>query len=69
MTHLQEKGQPLDDYATGTESICFLTGAFFPSSTFVPGMYWDRDLRQAFLDGGDPGYQYLADGSRSSVMI
>jgi hypothetical protein len=70
MTHLQETGQPLDNYATGTQSVCFLTGAFFPSSTpFVPLTYWNRVHRRVYLDRDDSGYQGSVDGSRSSVMI
>jgi hypothetical protein len=69
MTHLQETGQPFDNYATGTQSACFLTGAFFPSSTIVPNAYWSRIDRRAFLDGEASGYQGSDVGSRSSVMI
>jgi hypothetical protein len=69
MTHLQETGQPLDDYAAGTQSACFLTGAFFPSSSFVPRTYWLRGYRQAVLDRDVSGGQYSGAGSRSSVMI
>jgi hypothetical protein len=69
MTHLQETGKPLDNYRTDIESVCFLTGAFFPSSSFVPNMYWLRFHRRADLDGDDPGIQDSDRGSRSSVMI
>jgi hypothetical protein len=69
MTHLQETGQPLDNYATGTQSVCFLTGAFFPSFTFVSRAYWNRGDRQATLGRRDPGVRDSDAGSRSSVMI
>jgi hypothetical protein len=70
MTHLQETGQPLDNYTTGTQSICFLTGAFFPSFSMasVPNAYWDRGRRTVF-DKDDIGFVYSEGGSRSSVMI
>jgi hypothetical protein len=72
MTHLQETGQPLDNYALGTQSTCFLTGAFFPSSTFsfVPRTCWHYGFQRAYLLGGNgSGDRYSDDGSRSSVMI
>jgi hypothetical protein len=69
MTHLQETGKPLDNYLTSTQSTCFLTGAFFPSSTFVPCTFWYRDCRWACLGGGDLGKRVSTDGSRFSVMI
>jgi hypothetical protein len=69
ITHLQETGQPLDNYGMGTQSTCFLTGAFFPSFTFVPGMFWERDFRQAYLGRYGPDFRRSYDGSRFSVMI
>jgi hypothetical protein len=71
MTHLQETGQPLDNFAIGTQSGCLLTGAFFPSSTspIVLYMCWYRGLRQAGLVRNAPDYRSSDDGSRSSVMI
>jgi hypothetical protein len=69
MTHLQETGQPLDNHATGTQSTCFLTGAFFPSRVLVPHAYWLRDYQQAKLIGGALGWRDSNSGSRSSVMI
>jgi hypothetical protein len=71
MTHLQETGQPLDDYATGTQSACLLIGTLFPSYTTpsVPRTYWFRVHRQANLDKNAFDYQFSHVGSRSSVMI
>jgi hypothetical protein len=70
MTHLQETGQPLDNYATGTESACYFTGALFSSHTpFVPYAFWYRDRRRANLGRNSSDYQDSVDGSRSSVMI
>jgi hypothetical protein len=69
MTHLQETGQPLDNYAKRTQNACFLTGAFFPLSTVVPSVHWQCERRQVYFVRDNPGYRDSVDGSRSSVMI
>jgi len=52
MTHLQETGEPLDNYENGTDSVIYLTGAFFPKRSFhVPYVFWREDGRQVFLTG------------------
>src|SRR3989339_871079 len=52
MLHLSETGKPLDNFANGMESISYLTGAFFLSSSLVPGVYWSSvDDGRAFLGG------------------
>ena len=71
MTHLSETKKPLDDVwnPTNTESHCYLTGAFFPSSVFVPYVYWNRDNHQAGLSGNDPRNRFGNIGARFSVMV
>jgi hypothetical protein len=69
MTHLQETGQPLDNYSLDTQSACLLIGSFFPSSTIVPIIYWRRGHQQARLGRSATDYRGSDDGSRSSVMI
>ena len=69
MTHLSETRQPLDNYANNTESISYLTGAFFSSSTGVPCACWNRDGRQVHLREFDPRDRVGSIGARFSVMI
>jgi len=71
MTHLQETKKPLDDAwnPTNKESISYLTGAFFHSSTDVPYAFWYRDNRQANLSGHDPRNRGGGIGVRSSVVV
>jgi len=74
MIHLEETGKPLDnlDDPTKTQSITYLTGAFFPSiagSAFVPLAHWCRDARQAMLGRQDPRIRVLRLGARSSVIV
>ena len=70
MIHLSETGQPLDDYLNGTESISYLTGAFFRwSSVDVPCIYWYCNNRQANLIWSTPRNREVNIGSRFSVVI
>ncbi|KKU41251.1 MAG: hypothetical protein UX57_C0005G0081 [Candidatus Uhrbacteria bacterium GW2011_GWE2_46_68] len=70
MTHLSETRQPLDNYENNKESISFLTGAFFlSSSAYVPCACWRRAVRRVFLDGGGPRARGEDIGLRFSVMI
>ena len=70
MIHLSETGKPLDDYyANDTESISYLTGAFFQSSVLVPYAYWGRGDRQAGLNGYDPRDRDERVGARFSVVV
>jgi len=69
MIHLTETGKFLDNWQNNTESISYLTGAFFSSSTSVPYAYWARDDRRVFLDGDDPRRRVGGIGVRSSVVI
>ena len=68
LAHLNETGgEVLDDYASG--SACYLTGAYFPSSGYLPCVYWDRVDAQAFVDRVDPGNRFPDDGVRSAVRV
>jgi len=72
ITHLQETGQPLDNYQNSTESMTYLTGAFFPSidgSAFVPCVCWLHGDRRADLDGRGPRNRGGGIGARSSVIV
>ena len=69
MIHLTETGELMDNFANGTESTSYLTGVFFPSSTFVSCAYWDRGFRQASLDRYDPRDRDENIGARFSVMV
>ena len=71
MTHLSETGKLLDDVwnPANTESYCYLTGAFFPFSTFVSGACWNRGDRKVDLDGSRSRAQNGSIGVRTSVMI
>jgi len=67
--HLQETGEPLDNYQNGEDSIAFLTGAWFKKSGRVPGVYWYAYGAQAVFGRFDPSYSYSAYGSRFVVRI
>ena len=67
--HLQETGKPMDNWQNNTESISYLTGAFFPSSVLVPVVCWDRGDRRAGLYRGGPRNQNGDIGARFSVMV
>jgi len=72
ITHLEETGQPLDDYRSDKESITYLTGAFFlsiNSSAFVPCAYWFRGNQRASLYGYVPRDRDGSVGVRSSVIV
>src|SRR3989339_279755 len=69
MTHLEETGKPMDNWQNGTESISYLTGAFFPSSVLVPYAYWYRGGRRVGLFRGDPPYRDGDIGARFSVVV
>jgi len=72
ITHLQETGQPLDDYQNNEESIAYLTGAFFPSidgSAFVPCAYWRRHDRRVRLFACVLRDRGGTVGVRSSVIV
>ena len=69
MIHLTETGKFLDNWQNNTESISYLTGAFFSSSTNVPYAYWRRDSRQVGLRGGDPRVRAGGIGAHFSVVV
>jgi hypothetical protein len=49
MAHLEETGEPIDDFVNGTDSAAYLTGAYFVGSGDVPDARWYRDNRRAYL--------------------
>jgi len=64
MTHLEETGHPLDqDYATT------LTGAFFPDSKDVPGVFWFSERQQVDLYGCHFSNPQTATGTRFAVVV
>jgi len=69
MIHLTETGEPMDNFANEKESVSYLTGAFFRSSTGVPYAYWDRDVRQVYFGGNGPRDRDERIGVRSSVVV
>jgi len=69
ITHLQETGKPMDNWQNNTESISYLTGAFFPSSVDVPHVYWNGAGRQVILGRSNLRRQDGGFGLRSSVMV
>src|SRR3989344_1948346 len=56
LTNLEETNQVTNDYQ-GKGSLSYQTGAYFPASGYVPNSYWNRDYRQACLDGDSPAYR------------
>ena len=69
MMYLFETGKPLDDWKNGTESITYLTGAFFRSSIDIPCAYWRREFYQARLNAYKPHGRDVNIGLRSSVVV
>ncbi len=67
MSHLQEIGRPLDDYGNNTDSMAFLTGAYFTASGFVPRVCSDRDDQQAVLGRNVLDVVYEGVGVRVAV--
>jgi len=68
LTRLVETdGEVLDDYRSG--ATCFCTGAYFPSSGFVPFVYWNRDCKQAGVGRDDPRCSDPDAGSRVGVRV
>ncbi|KKU30477.1 MAG: hypothetical protein UX45_C0043G0001 [Candidatus Uhrbacteria bacterium GW2011_GWF2_46_218] len=69
MIHLTETGEPMDNWQNGTESISYLTGAFFQSSILVPYAYWGRVSRRVNFDRNGPRDRGGDIGVRSSVVV
>jgi len=69
MIHLTETGEPMDNWQNGTESISYLTGAFFQFSTGVPYAFWSRGNRQVGFGRNDPRVRDEGIGVRSSVVV
>ena len=69
MAELEETGKPMDNYQNGTDSIAYLTGAYFTASGNVPNGYWYRDDRQASVSGSDPDRVVERIGVRSAVRV
>lgn len=68
LTYLEETNQVIDDYQ-GKGSISYQLGAYFPSSARVPGSYWVRGNRRAYLRGSVPGRRRDRYGARSAVGV
>ena len=69
MAELEETGKLMDNYQNGTDSIAYLIGAYFTASDGVPGAYWRRDHRRAYLGRNDPVNGDEAVGVRSAVRV
>ncbi|MCR4314255.1 MAG: hypothetical protein NUV84_03345 [Candidatus Uhrbacteria bacterium] len=69
MAHLEETGRPIDDYQNNTESIAYLTGAYFATSDDVPYACWYRDGRRAYVSRSDPDDVGEHIGVRSAVRV
>jgi len=69
MMHLQETGEPLDEYQFDIGAINFLTGAYFPSSDSVPYTMWDSMNSRVNLNdliSRSCGNDF---GSRTSIIV
>lgn len=73
MTDLEETDKPMDNWQNATDSIAYLTGAYFlptdSASDYVPVADWNRVGRQADLGGYDPGDVGEYIGVRSAVRV
>jgi len=69
MTHLQETGQPLDDFKDGKSCAAILVGSYFLSGFFVPCAAWDLTRDQARLSWIDPEKHLEDHNVRSSVIV
>jgi len=69
ITHLQETDKPLDDYGDGKESVTYLAGVWFSSSSGMPCAYWSHTFLQVRLDKDDPHHQDENIGVRFSVLV
>ena len=68
LTHLHETNQVVDDFQ-GHGKISYNTGAYFPSSGFVPDSCWYSDFAQASSDRYDPGSRGGDCGVRSAAGV
>ena len=68
ITHLEETNQVINDYQ-GKGSASFQTGAYLPSSDYVPDSYFDRGDRQVGLNGCNPAGQGSGSGGRVGVKL
>ena len=66
--HLETTNQVIDDYQ-GNGSVSYQIGAYFPASERVPGAYWDRAYRQAYLAGNGADARGEGVGVRSAVRV
>jgi hypothetical protein len=69
IAHLEETGKPIDDWQNGSDSIAFLTGAYFKVSGDVLGSGWNAGARRARLGGDHPGGRVGYLGCRRSVRV
>jgi hypothetical protein len=68
ITHLEEKNQAIDDWK-GQGKACYMTGAYFPSSDYVPYGCWGRGGLRADLGGYGPGGRSSDVGVRAEVSV
>ncbi len=54
MTHLEETGEPLDNYLDNEESVASLVGAFCPSLVVAPFALWSRKYKQFRIGVANP---------------
>ena len=64
MTQLEQTNQVLDE-----DTATYCTGAYFPAAGSVPTAGWNRDYRQADLNGYEPDDQGPGVGARSAVRV
>ena len=68
LTHLEKTDEVIDDYS-GSGSISYQVGAYFPPDGDVPLSSWSRGYRRFRLSRSGPGDQDSDDGSASGVRI
>ncbi len=68
LTHLEETNQVVNDYQ-GKGSLSYQVGGYFPASGVVPGSYWSRGVRRAYLNRDDPAYRFSNFGVRAGVRV
>ena len=67
MQKLENENKVINDYqGKGKFARCF--SSMFASGR-VPGAYWYRGDRRAYLSNGGSGYRYDSNGARSSVRV
>lgn len=68
ISHLNQTNQVIDDWQ-GKGSVCWLSGAYHPSSGCVPRADWYRNYRRAYLDRSAPDFRDESFGLRPAVSL